>query len=82
MVYFVHNYIFGFDVSMNDSRAVQLIDSWADLFDQACNFTFGHGLIFPEKLKELSSGDYFKNNVDILIVIEATVHFNDMRMIK
>jgi hypothetical protein len=67
---------------MDDPLRVYLIDSLADLFHDAGNFVLRHGFASPKLMIQLSTSGHFHNDVDIGLVVEETVHFDDVWVIE
>lgn len=78
----MHNYIFGFDIAVDDVERVDLVDSLADLFHDEGDLGFREGLILLEVLVELPSGAHLQDDVDVCGVIQVAVHLDDVRVIQ
>lgn len=60
---------------------MDFIDSIADLLHNECYPRLGKRLGFLELMVELASCPHFQNDVDVESIMEATVKFNDVRMV-
>ena len=66
----MHDDILRFDVSVDDSIWVQLLDSRAYLFHETDGFDFGHGFASFHLLVELSAKGHFEDDVDVLFIVK------------
>jgi hypothetical protein len=74
--------VFGLDISMDNSVSMKLFYSRADLSHKPGSFNFRHGLTSLKLLIELSSKGHLKDDVDMLLIIEATVHLDYVRVVE
>lgn len=61
---------------------MNFVDRFTNLLDDWCNFSLCHRLGSFELMKQLSSCSYLQNDVDMSFIIEISVHFDDVRVIK
>ena len=78
----MHHNVLRFDISMDNSRDMQLFNSSTNLFHDACCLDFRHGLASFKHLVELSSECKFQNNIDMFFIIKEAIHFDDISMTK
>lgn len=77
----MHNDVFRFDIAVDDLGSMQLIDSSANLLHDACYLDFRKRLATLELLEELSAHCYFQDDIDVLLVIETAIKFDDVWVI-
>ncbi len=76
-----HN-ILRLDVPVNDTQRMNLVHSVADLFHQECHFCLRELLGLFQEMVQLSSCTHFQNYVNVLVVIEVTVQFDDVGVVQ
>lgn len=81
-MYVVHYYVFWLDIPVNNPQRMNFINCLTDLLHDECNSGLRKGLGFFKLMIELSACPYFKDDIDVIVVMEATVHLNDVGMIK
>ena len=69
------------DVAMNNLVRMELIDSLAYLPHDARHFSFRHWLQFFELLEQLAACPHFQQDINIGLIVEETVHSDDIGMI-
>jgi hypothetical protein len=67
---------------MNDPKRMYLIYSLANLPHNKRNFGLRQRLCLFELMIKLSSRSNFQNDVNIKRIMKASIHFDDIRMIK
>ena len=67
---------------MNYSLLMQLADSIANLFYQASSFNLWNFLFFFHIFLELTPDCWFQNKINILSVMEKTIHLDDIGTLK
>ncbi len=76
-----HN-VFGFDISVDDSVGVNLVDRLADLPHDAGGFGLGHWLWLLKHVIELSPRPHFQDDENVLLIVKKTIHFNDVAVVE
>ena len=74
--------IFRFDVAVDDPAAMELLDSSTDLLHQSCSLDLVHGFSPFEFFVELAAGCEFQDDAEMLLVVEAAVHLDDVGVIQ
>jgi hypothetical protein len=60
---------------------VDIVNRFTNLLHDWCHFALWNWFRFFELMLQLSSGTSFQDDVDIVLVIEKTVQFDDVRVI-
>lgn len=81
-IYFMQNDVLGLKIPMNDSMTMELVYRSANLFHKASCFDFWKRLGPLKLLEKLSSHGYLKYDVDMLLIFEASVHFDDVGVVQ
>lgn len=76
------DYVFWFDVSVDDAQRVDLVDRVADLLDDRGDFSLLHGLGPFELMEELPACADLKYNEDVRLIVEVAVHLDDIGMVE
>lgn len=71
-----------FEISMNDSVRMEVLDSIANLHDIALNFELVEALSPSEKLVHGSGTAHFEQDVDVLGVLEEVLEADDVRVMQ
>ena len=72
--------VLGFDIAMDDLLGVDLVDCLADLFHNGRYFLLGERLQLSKVVQELSSCAHLEEDIDVALVVEEAVHFDDVGM--
>lgn len=67
---------------MDDSIGVQLLHSRTNLFHYSSHLDLRHWFASLELLIQLTSHGYFEYDINVLFIIEAAVHFDDIWVIQ
>lgn len=77
----MQDYVLWFDVSVDDSEGVDFVDCVADLFHEEGDLGLGLGLGLLEVVVQLAACAYLEDDVDVLVIVEVTVHFDNVRVV-
>jgi len=61
---------------------VDFVDGFADLLHDGRNFVLCHGLRLPQLVVELPSSAHLQDDVDVVLVIEVPIHFDDVGVVE
>lgn len=80
--YIMKNNILRLNISVNNSQTMYVVYSIADLFHQKYHFGFLQRLRLFQIMVQLSSCTHFEDNVYVIVIIEITVHFDNIRVVE
>jgi hypothetical protein len=79
---FLYENIFWFDVSMDKSLFVHVVDAWTDLNEEVKGSVFTQILLSPNEVEEVAFASELQNEVDGVFVFEAAVESTYVLVVK
>ena len=78
----MHYDIFRLDIPMYHPTSMQFLHRRTYLFHQPCHFNLRHRFASFQLLVQLTTHTDLHYDIDVLLVIEKTVHFYDVWMVQ